>query len=48
MRSIIDALINNLLCIRACYALSDKPRDVRYVKEIDSLIKDLQKKKDKK
>lgn len=48
MRSIIDALINNLLCIRACYVLSDKPRDVRYVKEIDNLIKDLQKKKDKK
>lgn len=48
MKGIIDALINNLLCIRACYALSDKPRDVRYVKDIDKLINELQKKKKEK
>jgi len=42
-RSLIDMLINNLLCIRASYALSDKSRDIKYVKEIDKLIYDLQK-----
>lgn len=42
-KSIIDMLINNLLCIRASYALSDKSRDIKYVKEIDKLIYDLQK-----
>lgn len=48
MRSIIDALINNLICIRASYALSDKPKDVKYVKDIDKLISELQKMKEKK
>ena len=42
-RSLIDMLINNLLCIRASYALSDKSRDIKYVKEIDKLIYELQK-----
>lgn len=42
-KSIIDMLINNLLCIRASYALSDKSRDIKYVKEIDKLIYELQK-----
>lgn len=47
MRSIIDALINNLLCIRASYALSDKPKDKKYVKDIGDLINELQKLKEK-
>lgn len=42
-RSLIDMMINNLLCIRASYALSDKSRDIKYVKEIDKLIYELQK-----
>ena len=42
-KSLIDMLINNLLCIRASYALSDKSRDIKYVKEIDKLIYELQK-----
>lgn len=42
-RSLIDMMINNLLCIRASYALSDKPKDVKYVKDIDKLIYELQK-----
>lgn len=42
-RSLIDMLINNLLCIRASYALSDKSRDIKYIKEIDKLIYELQK-----
>lgn len=41
-------LINNLLCLRAGYALSDKPKDIKYVKDIDELISELQKLKEKK
>lgn len=48
MRSIIDMLIHTLLCLRASYALSDKPKDVKYVKDIDTLIGELQKMKEKK
>lgn len=44
-RSLIDMLINNLLCIRASYALSDKSRDIKFVKDIDKLISELQKMK---
>lgn len=47
-KSIIDMLINNLLCLRAGYALSDKPKDIKYVKDIDDLINELQKLKEKK
>ena len=36
-------LINHLLWTRVGYALSDKSRDIKYVKEIDKLIYDLQK-----
>lgn len=44
-KGLIDALINNLICMRAGYALSDKPKDIEYVKDIDKLISELQKMK---
>ena len=44
-KGLIDALINNLICIRTGYALSDKPKDIEYVKDIDKLISELQKMK---
>lgn len=47
-KSIIDMLINNLLCLRSGYALSDKSKDIKYVKDIDDLINELQKLKEKK
>ena len=40
---LIDMLINHLLWTRVGYALSDKSRDIKYVKEIDKLIYELQK-----
>lgn len=44
-KGLIDMLINHLLCVRASYALSDKPKDIEYVKDIDKLISELQKMK---
>lgn len=41
-------LINHLLLTRVGYALSDDSEEVKYVKEIDSLIDELQKMKEKK
>lgn len=41
-------LINHLLCVRVGYACSDNPKEVKYVKEIDSLIDELQKMKENK
>ena len=40
-------LINHLLCLRASYALSDKPKNKKYVKDIDEIIDELQKMKEK-
>ena len=45
---LIDMLINHLLLTRVGYALSDDPKEVKCVKEIDSLIDELQKMKEKK
>ena len=42
-KGLIDMLINHLLWTRVGYALSDKSRDIKYVKEIDKLIYELQK-----
>jgi hypothetical protein len=47
-KRLIDMLINHLLWTRVGYALSDDPEEVKYVKEIDSLIDELQKIKEKK
>ena len=47
-KGLIDMLINHLLLTRVGYALSDDPEEVKCVKEIDSLIDELQKMKDKK